>query len=351
MTPDKPAGPDAPIKKPNAWILLAMLALMVVGFGALWSLSDPTPSQCPLPDRFDYDVAKYTKIDPALVRYRQAAILPVKLQTLRAIAVGPADTIHVAGDRALVTLDNQGLPLGRIELDAAPSALAVDAAGNRFAALQNYISTYDKDGQPTARWDSAGPRAVFTSIAVDEDDVFVADAGNKCVIRYDRSGKILGRLAQRDPRRDVPALVVPSPYCDVALGSDGLVRVVNPGRHRIEFFTRDGHYESPLAWGRPGTAIDRFCGCCNPVAIALLSDNRVVTAEKAIPRVKVYSPDGHFECVVATPDQLGATEALLDETREAHKLLAVDLAADSQGRVLILDPATRAVRVFVPINP
>ena len=57
----------------------------------------------------------------------------------------------------------------------------------------------------------------------------------------------------------------------------------------------------------------------------MLPDGRFVTAEKGIPRIKVYSPRGEFECVVAGPKQM--------------KAVAADLAADRRGRILALDPS------------
>ena len=93
-------------------------------------------------------------------------------------------------------------------------------------------------------------------------------------------------------------------------------------------------------------AVENFCGCCNPVNLAVLADGRIVTAEKGIPRVKVHAADGRFECVVAGPKQLAPTKTITEETRTQFKLLAVDLAVDSGGRVLVLDPARRSVRIF-----
>jgi hypothetical protein len=60
-----------------------------------------------------------------------------------------------------------------------------------------------------------------------------------------------------------------------------------------------------------------------------------VTSEKGIPRVKVYRADGTFECVVA-----GAESFKNDE-------VGLDVAAARDGRIYVLDPADKTVRVFV----
>ncbi len=60
--------------------------------------------------------------------------------------------------------------------------------------------------------------------------------------------------------------------------------------------------ELEFAWGKPSAGIEGFCGCCNPVGLAMLPDGRCVTCEKGLPRVKVYSTEGVFESVVAGPE-------------------------------------------------
>jgi hypothetical protein len=82
------------------------------------------------------------------------------------------------------------------------------------------------------------------------------------------------------------------------------------------------------------------------VHIALFPDGRFVTAEKGIPRVKVYSADGTFESVVVGPETLAPTATAAEETRPEHKLLAVDVAVDGSGRIWVLDPGARQLRVF-----
>jgi hypothetical protein len=102
----------------------------------------------------------------------------------------------------------------------------------------------------------------------------------------------------------------------------------------MEAYTRDG--ELQRFFGSAGSAIEQFLGCCNPSNFAILSDGRIVTAEKGVPRVKVYSPQGALESVVAAPSQFGDNNS------------GLDLATDSQGRVLVLEPGLQVIRVFAP---
>ena len=170
--------------------------------------------------------------------------------------------------------------------------------------MRDHVEVYDAQGKRQAVWDRPGPRAVLTSIALGEEDVFVADAGSLVVWRYDPAGKVIGQIGRRDPSRGIAGFVCPSPYFDVALAPDGLLRIANPGVHRVEAYTFDGHQE--LSWGKAGMAIGEFCGCCGPSHIAILPDGRVVTAEKGIPRVKVYSPVGRVRVRGGRAGHLGA---------------------------------------------
>jgi sugar lactone lactonase YvrE len=92
------------------------------------------------------------------------------------------------------------------------------------------------------------------------------------------------------------------------------------------------------SWGRYGNEIDAFCGCCNPADLAVLPDGRVVTAEKGLPRVKVYRRDGTLESVVAAPEQLSPQPP------------ALDVAVDAAGQVYVLDPPARVVKVYAPLG-
>jgi hypothetical protein len=348
----------------STWVAAALLLAAAGGAALAWRAglfggrntrlsSDRSASG--LSDRFRYDLAELKKVDPALVKYHETATIPVGLKQARAVSVGPEDRIYVAGDRAVAVFEAKGTKRSEIALGDEPRCLAVAGPrhafpGRVYVGMRKHVEVYDPARAPSpgwsrvAAWEDVSPSAVLTSIAVGQRDVFVADAGSRLVVRCDPSGKRLGEIGRRDPAKDVSGFVVPSPYFDVALTADDQLRIVNPGRFRIEWYTSEGTPQG--YWGQSGVRIDRFCGCCNPANIAVLPDGRVVTAEKGLPRVKVYEADGTFFGVVAGPETFAPTLTALEETRDEHRLPVLDVAADSHGRILVLDPAAGKVRIF-----
>ena len=196
-----------------------------------------------------------------------------------------------------------------------------------------------------ASWDSPGKQAWFTGLAVGENEVFAADAGNRVVLRYDKSGKLVGRIGEKNKERNIPGLIVPSPYLDVELGRDGLLRVNNPGRHRVEAYTASGDLE--FSWGKPSAAIEGFCGCCNPVGLAMLPDGRCVTCEKGIAAGEGLFGRGRLRVRRGRGGDLPREcESDLRQGREDCRLGGLDAAVDAQQRIYMLDLMTNDVRVM-----
>ena len=296
---------------------------------------------------FGYDLTEQKKIDPALILYREAApVIKTALQKPTALAVGPHDRIYVAGDREICVFDSQAKPLPKIKLTSEPRCLAVAHDGTIYLGIQDHIEVYNDQGKKLAAWESLGDKAVLTAVAVGKNDVFVTDAGNRVVVRYDKSGRLLSFIGKKDPDRNIPGFNVPSPYFDLAIAPDGLLRVVNPGNLMIEAYTFDGDRE--FWWGKPSTnSIDGFSGCCNPVNFALLpNDEGFVTAEKGLTRIKIYDPAGKFVGVVAGPETFAEHDRILSGKGQGNLEGGLDVAVDSQNRVLVLDPLTDEIRIF-----
>ncbi len=291
---------------------------------------------------FPYDTGRLSKTDPKLVAYEETARFKCPRGEAHRIACGADDQLLIAAGNYISILSRDGALQSEIALGGPAQCVAVAKDGTIYAGARNQVEVFDAKGQRKASWEVIEKRPWITGLAVAEKDVFAADSGNRVVWRYDRDGKVAGRIGAKDKERNIPGFVVPSPYLDVALHRDGLIRVNNPGSHLVEAYTFDGDRE--LAWGRYSAAIDGFCGCCNPIALDVLPDGRIVTCEKGVPRVKVYANDGAFECVVAGaesfPENVKANEGG-DPLRGA-----LDATVNSRGRVCILDPVSGTVRVM-----
>jgi hypothetical protein len=341
-----PENMNHPGPKPDFLSRRGFLHGGITGATLFLGLNPATASAASARDNpFSYSVDRYRKVDPKWLRYDKAGSFEVPRPDPRRIAMDRQDRLYLAAGQEVVVMDRAGSPTSSIPCDAPVRCIAVAADGVRYFGFKEHIEVFGARGERTARWDTIPGRPFVTGITASEQDLFVADAGNRVVLRYDRSGTLVGRIGERDRNRGIPGLIVPSACLDVELGSDGLLRVNNPGRHRVEIYTFDGDLE--LAWGRPSAAIDGFCGCCNPVNLELLSDGRCVTYEKGLPRVKVYSATGELEAVVAGPDQfveVGSISPSLDAEGAPGGVL--DGAIDSQGRIYVLDIVGRRVNVW-----
>lgn len=291
---------------------------------------------------FAYDVSRLQKTDSKLIAYEEKSRWKAPHAEAKRIAIGTDDTLFVCSGNYLTAMNRSGERGLEIAAAEPTRCCAVAKDGTIHLGLRNHIEVFDAKGQRKAAWDSLDKKSWLTGIAVAENEVFVADAGNRVILRYDRSGKLLRRIGEKDKERNVPGFIIPSPFFDVEFSRDGLLRVNNPGRHRMEIYTPDGDFES--SWGVTAMGITGFCGCCNPINFALLPDGKYVTCEKGLPRVKVYSATGEFESVVA------GVETFSENARACGPsdctAGGLDATVDSQGRVYILDIVTGDVRVM-----
>jgi hypothetical protein len=319
-----PADSKTSSRFADAWLFPIVLAALAV---AIWMMVDAhrvRAGQAPL----EVSRAKPTHSTPS--GFVEARRFPAGVPEPRGLAVGKDGVLSVAGDGKIRQCRLDGTPLRIISITGAARCVTVDRDGILYVGISNHVAVCR--GEMIAEWKPFDPQSVVTSISVRGNDVWVADAGKRMVWRCNRDGKIIGRFAEKNEARNAPGLVIPSPYFDVAMGSDGLLRVADTGRHRIELYAMDGTLVS--SWGQPSMAEEGFCGCCNPTDIAILPDGRVVTSEKKIPRVKIYQGDGRFIGTIAGAETFDPQTA------------GIDLAADAKGRIYALDPVRGEVRVY-----
>ena len=308
-------------------IMISVAGILFFGYRAFQERSMRTQT-----NPFEYDIERYRETDASLIHYSEIGQIQLELPHVSGLAAGPDDNIYVSGNEAIHIFSTDGIHLSTIVVDEPVHCLAVENNRDLYVGMDNHIEIYDSEGTKKAEWVSPDSGAVFISLALSEDFVFVTDAGNLIVWKYDKSGNVLQKIGERDVSKDIPGFVVPSGYFDIAVDSDGFLWVVNPGRHSIENYTLDGNFRT--SWGKFSMEIEGFCGCCNPTHFIVLEDGSFITSEKGIPRIKVHNQLGELVSVVA------GAEAFVEGT------VGLDLAVDSNQRILILDPRQKLVRIF-----
>lgn len=273
---------------------------------------------------FQYDDTAIRRVDPKLIIYRQVKQVPAGVAVPAGIAIDREGRLIVAGDKQVRVFDSDGDLTQTKDLADRPTCVAVGAEGTLWVGFVGRIEAHAAaKAAPTAT--VALPAGAYvTSIAVDGEDVWVADAGRKLVLRCDASGV-------KQELKSSEGLLVPSPHLDVAVHGN-LVWVANPGKWRLEAYTRDG--KPVRSFGTMGTDVAGFVGCCNPSDFAILPDGKIVTSEKGAARVKVFNTHAALDAVVADASVLGDIQG------------AMDVAVDPAGRVYVLDTLSRSVRIF-----
>ena len=274
-----------------------------------------------------YSLEAFGEAPAELRGYRLLREIALELREPRGIAVGTDGRLYVCGDQALLVLDLDGNIERRHALEGEPSCVAAGSDGTIYLGMQDHLEVLDHAGGSRS-WPYLGQEAIITSIAVTAGGVFVADAGNRAVLRFDAGGMLVGRIGED--------YLIPSPYFDMAGAPDGTLWIADTGRQTLRRYSVEGRLLA--SWGRASLDLDAFGGCCNPAHIAALPCGSLVTSEKGLLRVKVYEPDGTLKAVVALPKDFPPAEAALDlATRKANG-----------GEILVLVPGKRVVRVYCP---
>ncbi len=308
-------------------IIVSMAGILYFGIRAI-SENSKKDGENP----FEYNIENFKKSEKNLIHYSEVQQININSPNAYGISVGPEDKIYVSGDDSVLILNRDGSTHSSIKTPGAAYCLSVDENQDLYLGMRDHVEVYDTKGVKKAQWESLGERAIITSIAISKENVFVADAGNHIVWKFNKSGRKQARIGEKNKAKDIPGFVIPSPYFDVAVDPDGFLWVVNPGRHSLENYTKEGNLRT--SWGEYSMKVEGFCGCCNPTHITILDDGSFVTSEKGIARVKIYNRLGRFVSIVAAPDLF------------KEGTVGLDLATDSSGSIYVLDPVKKAVRIF-----
>jgi hypothetical protein len=276
-----------------------------------------------------------------LLEYKKSLVLGKgDFRGIGGVCVDHKDNIYVVGAKLLKIYDPAGKETKSIKLDIQASGVAVSEKGDIFVcgvsdgarvARTPAVVKYDASGDEKARW--ADNLKDPTGIAVYKNFVLVADSQAAAIHKFDTEGKFVADIGSR-PGAKRGMFSTCCGILDFGVDSAGNLHVGDLGGHRVVTYSIDGKRGD--FWGKHSNAEEDFCGCCNPVSVAVAKNGVVITAEKTIPRVKVYSAGGK---------KLLAVVGLKDFDKNCG---SIDLAIDSKMRILAVDDGANCVLVFDP---
>lgn len=319
-------------KKVNDKLLtLAIIVISVAGLLYFGFLAIQENQQHSRDNPYEYDIEEFKKSGRDQLQYSALDPIGLDLESPQALALDRFDNIYIAGDRQINRYDSTGNLSLTFEIPENATALAVNDSGDLYLALLDHVEILDSTGRVSNRWSGLGEAAYITSIAIGED-VYIADAGQLVVWRFDVDGQLLNKIGEKDEGKGIQGFLIPSPYFDVAIDPDGYIWAVNTGRHQFENYYPDGGLRA--TWSKSSMTVEGFSGCCNPTHIAILPDGSFVTTEKGIARVKLHNRIGEFVALVAGADQF------------KEGTVGLDVAVDSYQRIVVLDPDRKLVLRF-----
>ena len=325
------------MKKRGLTIVILVILTVIIGVIVVDFLNNRPDRRGSNP--YALEVDQYKVVDPELISHKETRKFDLCLLIASDICYHN-QKLYVSGNSSMVILPMDGSPADMMEIIPNATCLEVDEQ-NIFIGTSNHVAKYDHSGELVGEWTALDERTVITNLALKDDHVYVADAGNRRIVIYNREGEITGEFEGKAETEAGHGFIIPSANFDLVVNSFGELWVVNPAKHALENYSDDGRMRG--YWQNSSMEIDGFLGCCNPARITTLEDGSFVTSEKGLVRIKIHDQSGKLLSVVAPPAKFDTGGNVNDETK------APAVCADEKGVIYALDFETDMIRVFEPI--
>jgi hypothetical protein len=314
-------------KKSLTIIVIALIVIVIAIFIFDFTRNSPGKRGA---NPYELNIEEIATVDKDLIHYKETKNIPLESQKALAMDV-LNNEIFLAGDNFIMVLQPDGIKKTFFEVDGQCRCIN---ATDKFiiAGFKNSVSVFDYSGKIINSWKIENERTVITSIAVKEDWIFIADAGNRRVLKYNFGGELLKEFEGKRDGTAGHGFIVPSAHFDLVVNNDAELWIVNPGEHAIENYSDDGELRG--YWLKNSIDEDGFSGCCNPAEIGVLEDGSFITSEKGLVRIKIYDASGRLLSVVAPPEKF------------AEQGQAPEIAADKNGVIYALDFDRNTIRLF-----
>jgi hypothetical protein len=281
-------------------------------------------------NRYRYNVEKLKQIDTTLICYKLINSINSDSDSIHAITILKDEEIIVAGKNKVQFFKKNGKKITEFKIQNEATAIATDEKNQILVASKKNIKIYNIKGKLTKNINNFNDKTYLTSILAENENIFVADAGNKIIYKLDYQGNIIQEIGKKTEK--FSGFIIPSPYFDIQKGREGQLWAVNTGRHELIAFNSEGEVFS--SWKKTSMGVEGFSGCCNPSHISILSNGDFVTSEKGMERIKIHSSNGDFKCLVA------AYPFFEKNTK------GIDLVIDTDDRIYAIDTKKQKILIF-----
>lgn len=310
-------------------IFLVLLGLVIVAIIAI-NFTSNRPNKANS-NPYALEIDEYKKVDPALIHHQEIRQFKVELDDHAAIATFN-NQIYLANKSLITVLSIKGQQLKEIKIK--PNARALAVSSNKIAiAHQQTVEVMDHSGNLIYETHAFSDSSVFTSVAIWDEIIIVADAGKRKLYGF-KEGELTLEIEGISGAKNLHGFIVPSGYFELAVNTDGELWSTNPGMHALQNYDRNGNLIT--AWDKASLEIDGFNGCCNPAQFTFMSNGRFLTSEKGMPRIKIYSKTGELQSVVAPPSKFEGNQRAAEVCAIGETIIALDFDRE-------------LIRIFEPI--
>ena len=323
------------MKKRSLTIVVLVIVVVILGVIIVDFLGNRPDRRGENP--YALEVKQYGEVDPELISHKETLNFSLGLLIASDMTLFE-DRLYISGNSSMAVIPLDGTKATMREILPGATCLEVDKQ-HIFIGLGNHVAKYSHEGELLQEWPDLGERTVITNLAIKEDHIYVADAGNRRIVIFNREGEQTGQFVGKSESDVGHGFIIPSANFDLAVNSFGELWVVNPAKHALENYSDDGRLRG--FWESRSFEIDGFLGCCNPARITTMEDGSFVTSEKGMVRIKIFDQSGKLLSVVAPPELFKGGE----------DAKAPEVCADAKGVIYALDFERDMVRVFEPIEP
>ncbi len=319
-------------KKELKIMALVIVVLLIAGGVFIYKKGEKNKGRAKSRNDKRYDAGQLHYVDESLIRYKQKKVFKSYFDRVLGFAFDSENNLYICGNDGIRLFNDQCDFVEHFYYPNSIRCVVVTAEGQLIAASESSLIYFDKKGNVIKKV-SKKEWGLLNSIVLTKEFIFLADRMHRKIWKCNRSGEVLTSFGSIESDK-INGLIIPGIHMDMALGENDLLYVSNPGRHHINTYTFDGVLTSVI--GRPSFKHEGFCGCCNPVSIAMLSSNTIMTCEKGISRVKLLDLKGKLIGVVAAP---------IDFKNNKHAY-NIDLLQGKNDTVYLLESDTNLVYIY-----